>query len=521
MSASPGKRERGGRGREREKEREREREMDRKIDVQVVEPPAGGGLIHESAPKRSGKSPNLLKKFSLRAKVGLGTTLLVVVVAVAVLCSVDLKPGSNKASADSNVNIKEEYQVRSVNTTTCDTTVRFAKFFNVSKVPDTDATVVLNTYNKKAYVLAPEDSKEIPSKDLSDAFIPSGYETSYLTTPLKGISVTETQIIRYIELLGERDAISSFSPYATSPCLAKMKEEGLASDYDQNDVNQTNPTFVGYLSQAAFPMTIQAAVSAEQINGSMLATSEWIKFFAPFFGRECEAVELFDEISKRYDCHETKVKQFSEGFDPLKVVVASKNFGYDCGGCEWQTDPYFGISDAGYWKDYIKAASATPLVETSVFDNLAADGSSGYKFTNATEFQNLLKSADIVIDSTYLPNATAESILDAYNITKEDEPMYKFIENRALWRHDRRVAPDGGDDWFEGRYPEADVLLEDIIFALHPKYSGLILNPKHSLTWLRNMYSSPQQDILSAESCANVDAPAPLIADSCKSISLN
>ena len=86
-----------------------------------------------------------------------------------------------------------------------------------------------------------------------------------------------------------------------------------------------------------------------------------------------------------------------------------------------------------------------------------------------------------------------------------------------------------------------------MIFALHPNYSGLILNPKHQLTWLRNMYKvsaillrtqtplpadpspkpffpsqkAPQQEILTASMCEDVSAPQPLIADSCTSFKLN
>jgi len=278
---------------------------------------------------------------------------------------------------------------------------------------------------------------------------------------------------------------------------------------------------VGYTSASTAPGTIQAAVSAEQIDGSMLATSEWIKFFAPFFGQECLANEIFDGIKERYDCHAAKVAQFAQDFDPVKVAVVQKNFGYDCGGCEWETSPYFGVSDAGYWKDYIRTAGAIPIVETSpLFDGIEPTGTS-YQFTNATAFHEILKEADVVIDGTYLQNATAESILEAYEIAEADQSQYKFIQNKTLWRHDRRVSPTGGDDWFEGRYPEADVLLEDVIFALHPQYSGLILNPKHQLTWMRNMYSAPQQDILSADKCTDVNAPAQIIADSCKSIELN
>ena len=405
----------------------------------------------------------------------------------------------------------------------CDIVVEVAQYFNVTKIPDSESTVVLNKYNKQAYVLTPESGEGSPTEDQLASLVPEDYNMTYVTTPIKNVTATETTSITYLGLLGERGAISSFSPYTTSSCLLKMQEDGLASPYDANGAPANGgTTLVGYTSTMTGPGIIQTAVSAEQINGSMLATSEWIKFFAPFFGpeAECLANDIFEGIKERYDCHKEKVAQVSRDLDPVKVAVVQKNFGYDCGGCEYETDPYFGVSDAGYWKDYIKVAGATPIVETPAFDGLTPDGTM-YKFTNATAFHAILEEADVVIDSTYLQNATAESLLEAYDIPEADKSNYKFVQDEALWRHDRRVSPTDGDDWFEGRYPEADVLLEDIIFALHPQYSGLILNPKHELTWMRNMYTSPGQEILTADMCSNVDAPAQIIADSCESLSVN
>merc|ERR1712010_46204 len=106
---------------------------------------------------------------------------------------------------------------------------------------------------------------------------------------------------------------------------------------------------------------------------------------------------------------------------------------------------------------------------------------------------------------------------EAYGIT--DPSQFKFAQSKALCRVDHKSPT--GDDWFETRYPEADVLLEDIIFALHPTYSSLIINPSHTLKWLRNMYSAPAQEILSEAMCLSVSEPAQLIADNCTSFKDN
>jgi len=413
----------------------------------------------------------------------------------------------------------------------CDVVVETAQFFNVSRVAGTDSTVVTNKYNKRAYVLTPEwaSDEAVRAKNLTELdLVPSDYETAYLRTPLRNVTVAETQLITFIELLGDRSAISSFSQYATSPCLNKMQEEGLATifsgnvyDFSGSQLNGTGPTFVGYMANGdVAPETIQLAVSAEQKDGSMLATSEWIKFFAPFFGQECAANDIFRKVKERYECHKSKVSIFARDFDPIKVAVVQKSLPYDYGPT-MKSDGYFKVSDAAYWSEYIKDAGATPLIETSAVDGLTASNGYVFNLSDPEGFHAVLQQADVVIDETYMQDITAKKIIEAYNIT--DVSKFKFIQNKALWRADRRINDRSptGDDWFEARYPEADVLLEDIIFALHPTYSGLILNPRHSLTWMRNMYSAPAQEVLTSALCTDVEQPTPLIADECKSLNLN
>ena len=470
-----------------------------------------------------------------QCKIALIPSSVLVILAIVLICVFTVPSSSSsdndKAKVPQIIPSHElDVSVRSI-PERCEIKVEDAQFYDVIKIDNTDSTLVLNKYNKKAYVLTPElggliAQRKVESTTISG--IPDGYTTMYLTTPLKNVTVAETQMIRYLELLGVRSAIGSISPYTSSPCLTKMKEDGQVSTFAGNLYDFSappsitlSPTFVGYSSAEVATTTIQGAVSMEQKDGTMLQSSEWIKYFAPFFEKECEANTLYEGIKERYNCHKTKVQQFFPSTSP-KVVVAQKNFGYNCGeGCPYNSDPYFGVSDAAYWTSYIKDAGGIPLIETSTFTNLTADPFKGYTFTNASDFHAVLKEADIVIDTTYMASGiSTESILEAYNITASDESGYKFIGDKALWRTDARIGPNG-DDWFEGRYAEADVLLEDFLFALHPSYSGLILNPKHELTWLRNLYTIPGQTSLTADTCTDVTEAAQLIADSCTSFKTN
>ena len=508
----------------------------------------------------------VVSRSSRRTKILLGTGVATIVIATTLALSLTLGVESEPGSAHVATAMGDEtLTTRQIETnpewSKCALSVDVAQYFNISAVPGTDSTVVLNKHNERAYVLTPREASDeaVLKANLTESgLVPASYSVSYMRTPLENVTVAETQLITYVELLGARSAIASYSQYATSPCLMKMGEEGLATNFSGNVYDfsgdqlqtQPGPVFVGYSANGDIaPETVQFAVSMEQREGSMLATSEWIKFFAPFFGKECEAQQIYDSVKERYECHKAKAARFAQDFDPIKVAVVSKSDAYDYGP-GYQSDGYFKVSDAGYWKSYVEDAAATPLVSTEAVEGLTATPTGGYQFqlNDTAGFHAVLSQADIVIDESYMPGgATAEKILEAYGIT--DPSQFKFAQSKALWRVDRRVNDKSpmGDDWFESRYPEADVLLEDVIFALHPNYSGLILNPKHQLTWLRNMYKvsaillrtqpplpadpspkpffpsqkAPQQEILTASMCEDVSAPQPLIADSCTSFKLN
>ena len=421
----------------------------------------------------------------------------------------------------------------------CTLQVTEAQYFNVTTFSDGQGTLLLNKFNKKAYVLVPAASEMTLAAAEAKAapLIPSGYNTSAFQTPLDNVTVTETQLTTYIELLGARRTISEMSSYTTSPCLQKLRLEGDVSYFTGATWDPTfkaespNVHFTGYTAHELADSVVQCAVSVEQRDGTMLQSSEWIKFFAPFFGKECEANAIFDRIKERYACHKAKVDEVYSSLPPVKVAVTERNFGYDCAddygeGCDptYNTAPYFGVTDAEYWKSYIQDAGGSLMTETTMLGGTALDTTKdAFVYESEAAFHDVLKEASVLIDQTYFAegNVTLAKILDAYGLTLEDTD-YPFIRDKAIWRNDRRVsAYNDGNDWFESRYPEADVLLEDMIFTVHPMYSEWLVNPGHSMTWLRNMFTGAEQIELTAAMCEDPNVAAKLIADECTSIRTN
>ena len=150
--------------------------------------------------------------------------------------------------------------------------------------------------------------------------------------PLTSITVDETQLIPYVEALGAMDTIVLATPYLSSPCLQQQAENFLAQSGEEGATNSSEADlasetsspwlaegllqvgeaqggrgamadmvrFVGGYGGDGDDYAIQFAPSSELGEGSALAASEWIKFFAPLFQKDCEAQEMFEEVRRRY-----------------------------------------------------------------------------------------------------------------------------------------------------------------------------------------------------------------------------
>jgi len=263
----------------------------------------------------------------------------------------------------------------------------------------------------------------------------------------------------------------------------------------------------------------------------------------------------------RYLCHQEKAQNMAfasslsdeDSIDDVVVGVTYFSEGYECDGCEYESPPKLVISGAKYFESYIEDAGGIALTKTlppADSGVTLANYSSGndYEFVldgNNTEpieaFKGVLKGVDVLIDISFFPageEVAGDSVLnkvlssyglingtdgtDGWNETLGDE--YPFVKNQLLWRVDRRMSglADGGWDWFESRYPRADVLLEDMIYAIHPEYKTEFLNdPSHELTWMRNLFDEGNNDqvFLTSEMCDDESVSVlQLVADECSVI---
>lgn len=109
----------------------------------------------------------------------------------------------------------------------------------------------------------------------------------------------------------------------------------------------------------------------------------------------------------------------------------------------------------------------------------------------------------MLIDANYFPpTGNKAEFLSGLQISPADVAAFPatrefgFAANNQIWRFDKLQGPDGGFDYYESSLAEPDVLLEDLISALHPSYQ-----PRHRTVWLRNWAAGEAVVRSSAEDC--------------------
>lgn len=132
------------------------------------------------------------------------------------------------------------------------------------------------------------------------------------------------------------------------------------------------------------------------------------------------------------------------------------------------------------------------------------------KYTNVTQLQSALRDVDVIVEEGGHVTSFDE-FLAIYNLT--DNSTFPFIQNRAVYTVDLTQSRMGSYDWFESVLAEADLLLEDLIAAVHTDYPTL-----HQRYWLRWIAGSEQPVYLNSTMCINIDEPADPRGDACISV---
>jgi len=290
-------------------------------------------------------------------------------------------------------------------------------------------------------------------------------------TPVERVICLSTSHVAFIGALGEADKIRgvSGSRYITHPEVSEKVHAGEIVDvgYDNNLnyelILQQKPDLVmvyGISSEVTAyvrkmeDLGLKVFYVAEYLEESPLGRAEWIKAIAPLFDKTNKADSFFLVVEKNYKELKEKAKRIAEKPEVL-VGLPYRDSWWIPGGESYLANL---IGDAG--GDYIGKENNSRESYVISFENALYLAQDAKLWINV----GMVRSKEEILDS--------------------DERFFNFpsVRNARIYNNNKRIGPDGGNDFWESGIVYPDKILHDFINIFHP---GVLTNPE--LTYYREV----------------------------------
>jgi len=315
---------------------------------------------------------------------------------------------------------------------------------------------VINPWEKARNISFTYHLKE---KETTPSGINSGRAAIHI--PVERVICLSTSHLAFLRLLGVADTVTAVSgaPYISDTLIqrgfreGRIRDVGYGSNLNYEEIIRQKPDLVlvygidgeisGFLEKFR-DLGIPAIMVAEYLESTPLAKSEWMKFIAPFFGKERLADSLFSELEKRYLRLADKTSRLT--LKPgVMVGLPYRDNWWVPGG-----DSYLArlIADAG--GNYLAGKS----------------GNHESYVISMEEAIHLFSGADYWIHTGMV--TSKKEIL-------ESDPRFgklPFFVNTRIFNNNKRSTPAGGMDFWESGTVCPDLLLGDLIRIFHPDLSA-------------------------------------------------
>ncbi|MDC6389500.1 ABC transporter substrate-binding protein [Maribacter sp. PR1] len=333
--------------------------------------------------------------------------------------------------------------------------VKYAKGFTIEKT-GSDITIIKitspwpNAESAFTYAL-------IPKKKLATITLDKNAYDAVIATPIENLVVTSTTHIPALEALGVLDKLIGFpeTKYISSKASRKLIEENKIMELGSNETLNTEMVIalrpelvVGFSISAQNKAynSIQRANIPVAYNGdwteeSPLGKAEWIKFFAPFFNKECLADDIFSKIETQY----IKAKEIAQTAKNSPTVMSGamfKDVWYLPGGESWAAQFILDANGDYLWKETEETGSLSLS-----WENVLLKG----------------KNAEFWI-------APAQYI--SYKDLGQASEYYKefsAFNNRKVYTFSKTKGETGGLLYYELAPQRPDLVLQDLIHIFHPE----------------------------------------------------
>ena len=342
--------------------------------------------------------------------------------------------------------------------------VRYAKGFSVEYQNELTLITVKNPWpgakSGFKYLLKPRGSKTPPG--FSDCQV--------VEVPVTRIIALSTTLLAFLEQLDLLDQLVGFSDLSrvhsgrvkiaekNNPIL----EVGQGSNLQVETVLDLDPGIIFTYGTGNFrdvhPKLLEAglhvAIVGEYMESHPLGRSEWIKFLALFCGLGPESEQLFSDLEARY----SHLATLTQTVQHRPTVIT-------------------GVPFSGRW--FVAGGN-------SFISQFVHDAGGDYVWSKTRHSGALPMDIELVyergINTDFWLNTGIWSTID--QARKADPRFIEFsaLKNGRLFNNNRRVNPEGGNDYWESGMMAPDFVLADLIHILHPQ-----LLPDHQLFYYTHL----------------------------------
>ncbi len=326
--------------------------------------------------------------------------------------------------------------------------VKYATGFSISYFPGYKRVEVFNPWQKNSslaiYYLVFDNSIKVPDDGIR------------IQIPLNSLGITSCTHIEFLNLLGVLPSVKGVS----TPELIYNEELQQAYQHGKlinlGDAFKINFEKLLLLNPDALMISsysnhqdentrrlqdggIKLIYNNEWMEESLLARAEWIKFVAAFYDKESMADSVFHTMENNY----LQAKTLANKAGKKPTIISGGNF-------------------KGTW--YMPSGKV-------FMSKLYTDAGGDYYYANDTNTGSLPLSFETVLlhqqHADVWLNAQANSIEE---LLAQDQrhALFDAIKNNRVYSFNARSNKQGANDFWEGAVAHPDIILYDVIWALHP-----------------------------------------------------
>ncbi len=277
-------------------------------------------------------------------------------------------------------------------------------------------------------------------------------DVQIIRTPVRSVSVMSGTDVAFLDLLGELDKVKAVGEFKLikNPVLrhrieqGEIKETGTNGAFKEEQFLTVNPdvAFITSYQNQSVEKLKRLGIKVIPVSGYMenhpLGRAAWLRFFSCFFNKEKLADSLFQQTARKYYA----LKRMTDSLSNKPTIFSGKTYGgiwYQPGGRSFIAKLF---KDAGL--DYLwqsnTSAGGVPLDFETVYSRAA----------NADFWRLVVKHPGKF----------------SYNKLLQEDPRY---EDFKAFRERKIIMVNVADvDYYEKAPTEPDVILADLIHAVHP-----------------------------------------------------